>query len=109
MNAKQRRAVYHALKQHASQDSPGQDIPIIAGIIGSDGTIDEQISIAKEFNIKEFALGLNHTGDNDTRVKNALAAMEEGDRLMLYNMPGGFFPASVKNTVRWSKMDNRIT
>ena len=108
MNAKQRRAVYHALKQHASPDSPGQDIPIIAGILGSDETIEEQIWTAKEFGIKKFALGLNHTGNNDTRVDTTLATMQESDELMLYHMPGGFPPASIEDTMRWSSMDKRI-
>lgn len=107
LNQRQREWVYHAMTTKF-QDSPGQNIPIIAGILWSDETIAEQVKQAQDFRIRRFALGLNHTGDNETRVKKTLEALDPDDTLMLYNMPGGFDAANMDDVVRWVMSDPRI-
>lgn len=106
LNKKQREWAYHAVTTKF-QDSPGQKIPIIAGILWSDETIAEQVKQAQGFSIRRFALGLNHTGDNETRVQKTLDALGPNDTLMLYNMPG-FDAANMDDVVRWVMSDSRI-
>lgn len=62
---------------------------------------------AQSFGIRRFALGLNHTGDNETRVQKTLAALGPNDTLMLYNMPG-FGAAKMDDVARWVMSDPRI-
>ncbi|MBP7823266.1 hypothetical protein KA050_02865, partial [Candidatus Gracilibacteria bacterium] len=107
LNQRQREGVYHAMTT-PFQDSPGQNIPLIAGILGSDETIEEQVRQAQRFGIHQFALGLNHTGNNETRVQKTLEALGPKDTLMLYNMPGGFDAANMDDVARWVMSDPRI-
>lgn len=44
--------------------------------------------------IYDYVLGLNHTGDNQTRFDNTISVFGSSDRLWLYNMPT-FQPASL--------------
>jgi dihydrodipicolinate synthase/N-acetylneuraminate lyase len=69
-------------------------IRIMAGLLGRDDMIQNQIRIAHELWIEEFVLGLNHTGDNQTRYDNIKAVFGSRERLWLYNMPT-FEPASL--------------
>jgi dihydrodipicolinate synthase/N-acetylneuraminate lyase len=63
------------------------DIRIMAGLLGRDDMIQNQIRIAHELGIEEFVLGLNHTGDNQRRFDNAKGVFGSSERLWLYNMP----------------------
>lgn len=68
------------------------DIRIMAGLLGWDDMVRDQV-IACPW-ITEFVLGLNHIGDNQRRLEQALGLFGMQDRLWLYNMPT-FQPASL--------------
>lgn len=70
------------------------NIRIMAGLLGRDDMIQNQVRIAHGLWIEEFVLGLNHTGDNQTRYDNAKSMFGAKERVWLYNMPT-FEPASL--------------
>lgn len=70
------------------------DVRIMAGLLGRDNMIQNQIRIAHGLGIDEFVLGLNHTGNNQSRFDSARSMFGTTDRLWLYNMPT-FDPASL--------------
>lgn len=95
------------------------DIRIMAGLLGRDDMIQNQVRIAHELGIEEFVLGLNHTGDNQNRFDNSMSLFGSTERIWLYNMPT-FDPASlefiaqcakdlrvqgIKDSSRWTSVD----
>jgi dihydrodipicolinate synthase/N-acetylneuraminate lyase len=81
-------------------------IRIMAGLLGRDDMIQNQVRIAHELWIEEFVLGLNHTGDNQIRYDNAKSIFGSSDRLWLYNMPT-FDPANL-DFITCSAEDMRV-
>lgn len=82
---------YEALLKAMKKACP-PDIRIMAGLLGWDDMVRNQV-IACPW-ITEFVLGLNHIGDNQRRLEQALGLFGMQDRLWLYNMPT-FQPASL--------------
>lgn len=67
----------------------------MAGLLGRDDMIQNQVRIAHELGIEEFVLGLNHTGNNENRFEKTRQIFGSTDQLWLYNMPT-FEPASLE-------------
>lgn len=84
---------YSALLSAMKKACP-PDIRIMAGLLGRDDMVRDQAIAAYNSWISETVLGLNHTGDNQTRFDNATSVFGTADRLWLYNMPT-FQPASL--------------
>ncbi len=82
------------------------DIRIMAGLLGRDDMIKDQIRIAHQLGIEEFVLGLNHTGENQRRFDSTLSTFGTTDKLWLYNMPT-FDPASL-DFVSFCAEDKRV-
>jgi hypothetical protein len=78
------------------------DIRIMAGLLGRDDMIQNQVRIAHELGIEEFVLGLNHTGDNQNRFDNSMSLFGSTERIWLYNMPT-FDPASLEFIAQCAK------
>lgn len=57
--------------------------------------IQDQIRIAHRLGIKQFVLGLNHTGENQRRFDNTIGTFATNDEVWLYNMPT-FDPAPLE-------------
>jgi dihydrodipicolinate synthase/N-acetylneuraminate lyase len=83
----------------AMQKACPPDIRILAGLLGRDNMIQNQIRMAHSLGIDQFVLGLNHTGDNQKRFDDAMSMVGSADRLWLYNMPT-FDPASLEFITR---------
>ncbi len=84
---------YRALLSAMKKACP-PDIRIMAGLLGRDDMVRDQAIAAYNSWISETVLGLNHTGDNQTRFDNATSVFGTAERLWLYNMPT-FQPASL--------------
>jgi dihydrodipicolinate synthase/N-acetylneuraminate lyase len=77
---------FKAIVQSHLKNCPPHLVPYI-GILGSDEMVAKQIEEAQALWARNFVFWLNHTGDNRRRFQEAMAALELGSSIWLYNMP----------------------